>query len=67
MTSPCESVDSRPDGRSHVLSLLKTVNYRASLGIFLCDRRTVGGHDHHAISSRSRAFVPVSQPSVAGT
>ena len=49
------------------LSLLKTVNYRESLGIFLCDRRTVGRHDHHSICSRLRALVPVSQPSVAGT
>jgi hypothetical protein len=49
------------------LSLLKTVNYRESLGIFLCDRRTVGRHDHHSVCSRFRALVPVSQPSVAGT
>jgi len=49
------------------LSLLKTVNYRESLGIFLCDRRTVGRHDHHSVCSRFRVLVPVSQPSVAGT
>jgi hypothetical protein len=49
------------------LSLLKTVNYQESLGIFLCDRRTVGRHDHHSICSRFRVLVPVSQPSVAGT
>ena len=49
------------------LSLLKTVNYRESLGIFLCDRCTVGRHDHHSVCSRFRALVPVSQPSVAGT
>jgi hypothetical protein len=49
------------------LYLLKTVNYRESLRIFLCDRRTVGRHDHHSICSRFRALVPVSQPSVAGT
>ena len=49
------------------LSLLKTVNYRESLGIFLCDLRTVGRHDHHPVCSRFRALVPVSQPSVAGT
>ena len=49
------------------LSLLKTVNYQESLGIFLCDRRTVGRHDHYSICSRVRALVPVSQPSVAGT
>jgi hypothetical protein len=41
------------------LSLLKTVNYRESLGIFLCDRRTVGRHDHHSICSRFHAFIPV--------
>jgi hypothetical protein len=49
------------------LSLLKTVNYRQSLRIFPCDRRTVGRHDHHSICSRFRALVPVSQPSVSGT
>ena len=49
------------------LSLLKTVNCQEGLGIFLCDRRTVGRHDHHSICSRLRALVPVSQPSVAGT
>ena len=49
------------------LSLLKTVNYQESLGIFLCDRRTVGRQDHHSICSRFHALVPVSQPSVAGT
>jgi hypothetical protein len=49
------------------VSLLKTVNYQESLGIFRCDRRTVGRHDHHSMCSRLRALVPVSQPSVAGT
>jgi hypothetical protein len=37
------------------------------LGIFLCDRRTVGRHDHHSICSRFRALVPVSQPSVTSS
>jgi hypothetical protein len=32
------------------LSLLKSVNYRESSGIFLCDRRTVGRPDHHLLS-----------------
>ena len=49
------------------VSLPKTVNYRESLGIFLCDRPTVGRHDHHSVCSRFRVLVPVSQPSVAGT
>ena len=43
------------------------MNYQESLGIFLCDRRTVERHDHHSICSRLRALVPVSQPSVTGT
>jgi len=41
--------------------------HQESLGIFLCDRRTVGRHDHYSICSRVRALVPVSQPGVAGT
>jgi hypothetical protein len=45
------------------LSLLKTVNYRESLRILPCDRRTVGRHDHHSICSCFHALVPVSQPS----
>jgi hypothetical protein len=49
------------------LSLLKTVNYRESLGIFPCDRRTVGRHDHPSICSRFRTLAPASRPSVAGT
>jgi hypothetical protein len=48
------------------LSLLKTVNYRESLAIFLRDRRTVVRHDCNSIRSRFLALVPISQPSVAG-
>jgi uncharacterized protein len=47
--------------------LKKTVNYRKSLRIFPSDRRTVGRHDHHFICSPFHAFVPLAQPSVAGT
>ena len=53
--------------RDRPVSLLKTVNYRKSLGIFQCDRRTVGRDDHHSVCSRFGVLVPVSQPSVAGT
>jgi hypothetical protein len=56
-----------PPNSTTWLSLLKTVNYRESLRIFPCDRRTVGRHDHHSICFRFHALVPVSQPSVAGT
>jgi hypothetical protein len=48
------------------LSLLKTVNYRGSLAIFLCDRRTLIRYDRHSIRFRVLALVPVSQPSIAG-
>jgi hypothetical protein len=48
------------------LSLLKTVNYRGSLAIFLRDRLTLMRHDRHSIRFRVLALVPVSQPSIAG-
>jgi len=48
-----------------LLSLLKTVNHRECLEIFLRDRGTVGRNDRHSIRSRFLTLVPVSQPSFA--
>jgi hypothetical protein len=56
----------RPRTRIGRLSLLKTVNYRGSLAIFLRDRLTLMRHDRHSIRFRVLALVPVSQPSIAG-
>jgi len=53
-------------GARFAQNLLKTVNYRESLEIFLRDRRTVGRRDHHSVGSRFLALVLLSQPSVTG-